>query len=100
MTGEIDAELGPELLEAATEAEDAGQPVEVDAQHVSFMDSTGVAFLAKLASRSAEPLVLIRPPDVVRFLVDVTNINQIIKIVDTDPGFDTSLPGSPPDLVS
>ena len=98
MTGEIDADLGPELLEAAAEAEDAAQPVEVDAQHVSFMDSTGVAFLAKLASRSNEPLVLIRPPDVVRFLVDVTSINQLVRIVDTDPGFDTSLPDGPPDL--
>lgn len=94
LTGEIDAELGPDLLEAATEAEDAGRPIEVDAQHVSFMDSTGVAFLARLASRASDPLLLIRPPAVVRFLVEVTSIGDLVLIVDVDPGFDESLPDS------
>lgn len=107
MTGEIDAELGPDLLEAAAEAEDADRPVEVDAQHVSFMDSTGVAFLARLASRTAQPLLLIRPPEVVRFLVDVTSVNELVTIVDDDPGFDPTPPDGgyldddpdgPPDL--
>ncbi len=103
LTGEIDAELGPDLLEAATEAEEADRPIEVDCQHVSFMDSTGVAFLARLASRRSEPLLLIRPPDVVRFLVEVTSIGELIKIVDVDPGFDESLPDASagdPDLTA
>ncbi len=103
LTGEIDAELGPDLLEAAAESEDADHPIEVDAQHVTFMDSTGVAFLARLASRRREPLVLIRPPDVVRFLVDVTSIGELVRIVDADPGFDEPLPDSSagdPDLTA
>lgn len=92
LTGEIDAELGPDLIEAAADAEDAGRPVEVDAQHVTFMDSTGVAFLARLASRCAGRLVLIRPPELVQFLIDVTAIREVLDVVDVDPGVDTSLP--------
>ncbi|MFP5336705.1 MAG: STAS domain-containing protein [Actinomycetes bacterium] len=92
LTGEIDAELGPDLTEAAADAEDAGRPVEVDAQHVTFMDSTGVAFLARLASRCTGRLVLIRPPELVQFLIDVTAIREVLDVVDTDPGVDTSLP--------
>ncbi|MFZ5870192.1 MAG: STAS domain-containing protein [Actinomycetota bacterium] len=92
LTGEIDAELGPDLIEAAADAEDAGRPVEVDAQHVTFMDSTGVAFLARLASRCTGRLVLIRPPELVQFLIDVTAIREVLDVVDTDPGVDTSLP--------
>ncbi|GAB2684512.1 STAS domain-containing protein [Thalassiella azotivora] len=88
LTGEIDAGLGPDLLEAAAAAEDADLPVDVDAQHVRFMDSTGVAFLARLASRAHEPLVLIRPPAVVKFLVEVTSISELVRVVDADPGFE------------
>lgn len=103
LTGEIDAELGPDLLEAAAAVEDADRPVEVDAHHVTFMDSTGVAFLARLASRSDQQLQLIRPPAVVRFLVEVTSIHELVTILDDDPGFDASLPSdssSGPDLIA
>lgn len=104
LTGEIDAELSPDLLEAAAEAQETGQPIEVDAQHVTFMDSTGVAFLARLSTRSPERLLLIRPPDAVRFLVDVTSISELVTILDDDPGFDATLPGAPtgggPDLIA
>ena len=92
LTGEIDAELGPDLVEAAGEADEAGRPVEVDAQHVTFMDSTGVAFLARLASRAQPHLVVIRPPDLVRFLIEVTSIGELLRVVDDDPGVDDSLP--------
>ena len=104
LTGEIDAELGPDLIEAAADAEDAGRPVEVDCQHVTFMDSTGVAFLARLASRSSGRLVLIRPPELVQFLLDVTSIREVLEVVDADPGVDDSLPddsdGPGPDLIA
>ena len=103
LTGEIDAELGPDLTEAAADAEDAGRPVEVDAQHVTFMDSTGVAFLARLASRCGGRLVLIKPPELVRFLIDVTAIREVLDVVEEDPGVDTTLPDDDedgPDLIA
>ncbi|SDQ87582.1 STAS domain-containing protein [Quadrisphaera sp. DSM 44207] len=108
LTGEIDAELGPDLLEASADAEEAGRPVEVDVQHVTFMDSTGVAFLARLASRSPQQLVLIKPPDLVRFLIQVTSISEVLRVVEQDPGVDSTLPDRPdgpdgddhPDLIA
>lgn len=93
LSGEIDAELGPDLLEASADAQQAGRPVEVDVQHVTFMDSTGVAFLARLASRSPQQLVLIKPPALVRFLIEVTSIRQVLRVVEEDPGVDSTLPG-------
>jgi anti-anti-sigma factor len=97
LTGEVDAELGQDLLEASADAEAAGRPVEVDVQHVTFMDSTGVAFLARLASRSPGKLVLIKPPELVRFLIRVTSISQVLRVVEHDPGIDPSLPDGPDD---
>jgi anti-sigma B factor antagonist len=81
LTGEIDAELGPDLLEAAEDALSTARPVEVDCHLVTFMDSTGVAFLARLASRAPRRIVLIDPPDVVQFLIDTTRISSLLDVV-------------------
>ena len=73
--------------EAVSDAERAGLPVEIDARHVTFMDSSGVSMLARLAHRTPGRLTMIEPPDVVRFLLEVTRIGEVIDVLDTDPGF-------------
>ncbi|WP_422110453.1 STAS domain-containing protein [Cellulosimicrobium arenosum] len=88
LSGEIDAELGADLQEATVAAEESGLPVEIDAHHVTFMDSSGVAFLARLASRGPQRVRVLRAPPTVRFLLEVTRIGELLDIVDTDPGFD------------
>lgn len=92
LSGEVDADLGADLQEATTEAESAGLPIEVDAHHVTFMDSSGVAFLARLSTRSPHRVRLIRVPPTVRFLLEVTRIGELLDVVDGDPGFDTATP--------
>ncbi|WP_154796060.1 STAS domain-containing protein [Occultella kanbiaonis] len=84
LSGEIDLTLNAELTEAVADAEAAGLPVQVDARHVTFMDSSGIALLARLASRTPGRLTLIKPPDVVRFLLEVTRIGEMVDVVDTD----------------
>ncbi|MBD5785157.1 STAS domain-containing protein [Cellulosimicrobium terreum] len=88
LSGEVDAELGADLQEATSAAEDSGLPVEIDAHHVTFMDSSGVAFLARLASRGPHRVRVLRAPPTVRFLLEVTRIGELLDIVDTDPGFE------------
>lgn len=92
LAGEVDAELGPALLEAAADASEAGLDVEVDVQHVTFMDSTGVAFLARLAKESAQPVLVLRPNAELRFLLDITAVSALVRISDVDPGADASIP--------
>jgi anti-anti-sigma factor len=87
LSGEVDVALGAELSEAVTEAERVGLPVEIDARHVTFMDSSGVSMLARLAHRTPGRLTLIQPPDVVRFLLEVTRIGEVVDVLDADPGF-------------
>ena len=82
VSGEIDADLGPDLQEAAVDAEATGLPIEVDATHVTFMDSSGIAFLARLASRSSDRVRVLRAPDPVRFLLEVTKIGELLDLVD------------------
>lgn len=88
LSGEIDADLGADLNEATSAAEGSGLPVEIDAHHVTFMDSSGVAFLARLASRSPHRVRVLRAPPTVRFLLEVTRIGDLLDIVDEDPGFE------------
>ncbi|HIZ34514.1 MAG TPA: STAS domain-containing protein [Candidatus Ruania gallistercoris] len=84
LSGEIDVALTDELTDAVTDAEAAGLPVQVDARHVTFMDSSGIALLARLANRTPGRLSLIKPPDVVRFLLDVTRIGDLVDVVEGD----------------
>ncbi len=88
LSGEIDADIGPELSEATAEAEATGLPVEIDAHHITFMDSSGVAFLARLASRMPQKVRILRAPPTVKFLLEVTRIGELLEIVDEDQGFD------------
>ena len=96
LSGEVDADLGGDLQEATAEAERAGLPIEVDAHHVTFMDSSGVAFFARLSTRSPSRVRLIRVPPTVRFLLEVTRIGELLDVVDGDPGFDPASPDDPP----
>lgn len=84
VSGEIDADLAADLQEATADAEATGLPIEVDAQHVTFMDSSGIAFLARLASRSSERVRILHAPDTVRFLLEVTRIGELLDLVDDD----------------
>ncbi|WP_028050462.1 STAS domain-containing protein [Cellulomonas sp. URHD0024] len=86
LSGEVDADLGAELQEATAEAEQVGLPIEVDAHHVTFMDSSGVAFLARLSIRSQHRVRMIRVPPHVKFLLDVTRIGELLDVVETDDG--------------
>lgn len=101
LSGEVDADLGPELQEATAEAEHVGLPIEVDAHHVTFMDSSGVAFLARLSIRSQHRVRLLRVPPTVRFLLEVTRIGELLDVVeegdtgDFQPVGDAAAEGGP-----
>ncbi|KAE8765296.1 STAS domain-containing protein [Georgenia thermotolerans] len=86
LAGDLDISCSAELRQAISEAVDRGKPVQVDARHVRFMDSSAVAMLAYLAHRSSSRLTMIQPPDVVRFLLEVTNVGSAVEVVEVDPG--------------
>lgn len=80
LAGDVDAALAPELLEAAAEVAAAGLPVQVDTRNVTFMDSSGVAFLARLAGGSSTRPVVLDPPDHVQFLLEITAIGKMLDL--------------------
>lgn len=94
LSGEVDADLAPDLQEATADAEATGLPIDIDAQHVTFMDSSGIAFLARIATRSTERVRVIRAPETVRFLLQVTRIGELLDLVD-DPDADDAAAAGP-----
>jgi anti-sigma B factor antagonist len=93
LTGEIDASTAPDLSTAAMEALSTGRPIEVDCRYVTFMDSTGVGFLARLAARSATRVRLLHPTAMVRFLLDTVMISDLVTFVEDEPA---TTPEPPP----
>ena len=86
LSGEVDASLAPELERCVTEALAASRPVVVDATAVTFMDSTGLGFLARLASRSGERrITVLGAPEHVRHLVHRARLDEMIDL-QTVPG--------------
>ncbi|WP_255491718.1 MULTISPECIES: STAS domain-containing protein [unclassified Actinotalea] len=91
LSGEVDADMAADLSEATADAEAAGLPIDIDAQHVTFMDSSGIAFLARIATRSSQKVRVLRAPETVRFLLQVTRIGELLELVD-DPEPEHHLP--------
>ncbi len=91
LSGEIDADLAGDLADATADAEAAGLPIDIDAQHVTFMDSSGIAFLARVATRVQQPVRVLRAPESVRFLLQVTRIHELLEVVPGAPTDDEEL---------
>jgi anti-anti-sigma factor len=84
LSGEIDADLSADLQQATEDVREAGLPVDVDVHHVTFMDSSGVAFLARLTSVTPGRVRLHNTPPTVKFLLEVTSIGTMLDIVEDE----------------
>jgi anti-sigma B factor antagonist len=83
LRGEVDAALAQRLGELRAQATAAGHAVTVDLSAVTFMDSSGAAFLVHLyRSVQPQPVTLLRPTAAVRYLLDVTQLTRILRVQD------------------
>ena len=87
--GEVDALMEQALEHAVTEARTGDLPVEVDTRSVTFMDSLALTSLARLAV-GHHTAVFVDPPDLVRFLLDVTRLGEVVQIRETGTGADAT----------
>ncbi|WP_127126337.1 STAS domain-containing protein [Georgenia sp. SYP-B2076] len=98
LAGEHDLATKAELHEAVREAVRYGRPVEVDTRHVTFMDSSAIATLSRLIQHTNDRPIFISPPDVVRFLLDVTQIAELVELIDHDGDLPATTTGEPTPL--
>lgn len=81
LRGEIDAGLELAVQQALDAGDPHGSVVEVDARLVTFMDCYGLRMLTSLAGR-AQRVVLLGPPQILRFLLEVTGLGEDVRIED------------------
>lgn len=80
LSDEIDASLIALLHEVCATAERHAMPVTIDCAGVSFMDSSGVAFIARLASRLPEKVAITGATSSLRFILDVTGLTERVRL--------------------
>jgi anti-sigma B factor antagonist len=81
LSGELDMTSVPQVR-AAIDAALASHPdrVILDASSLEYMDSSGIALLARMASKAREVQVR-NPTPIVRRLIELTGLSQILRIV-------------------
>lgn len=91
LSGEVDSDLSRELHQATTHAVAAALPVVVDTRRVTFMDSAGLAFLARLSGHGPGRVRVLVGHPTVAFLLQVTGMAEAVDVVDV-----TGAPASEP----
>ena len=83
LAGEIDAALRDQASESMVEVLASQGKVVVDAAHVTFMDSTGLAYLFQLkqvAAGDGRELLLRNPPRVLTDLIELTEMPDALTV--------------------
>ncbi|WP_188078919.1 STAS domain-containing protein [Actinotalea subterranea] len=83
--GEIDLTVRRDATQLCAEVVERGLPLVIDTRDVTFIDSTGMSILVRLA-RDAEsngyPVELHNPPWMLRELLTITGVDRILPIAD------------------
>ncbi len=85
LSGEVDLAIGDDLEFAGRDAIDRGMPVRLDCSRVTFIDSVGLGFVARLASAERERGRLLRVLDAPRNFqeaVHLVGLSGLVEFVD------------------
>ncbi|WP_354002718.1 hypothetical protein [Occultella kanbiaonis] len=77
--------MNSRLTSVVEQVLERGGQLEVHTRDVTYMDSAVIAALALLATRLRTRVRMIDPPARVLFLLEATQLNELVDIVDTQP---------------
>ena len=87
LTGDLDLATADEAEQAIIEAEAGSPPLLIlDLTELAFMDSTGLRVIISAATRAAEQsrrVVLVKGPEVVQRVFEITRLAERLEIVDS-----------------
>lgn len=92
LAGEVDMSLADELSAAVDEVLRLGRPIDVDVREVTFLDSSGLSKLVRLATSADSRPRLIEPPEFVSFLLEVTRLDEVMEVVPAQDGTGEPVP--------
>jgi anti-sigma B factor antagonist len=89
LAGELDISTGPELTEELERVQaEAPATVVIDLRRLEFLDSSGLRVLIAADDRAREAgtrLVIVKGPDVVSRVFEVTRLDERFELVDEPP---------------
>ena len=87
LTGEIDISVHEKFREVWALDQRSDVAIEVDMSAVTFIDSSGLRILydARRATPDGETPTLLDVPDRVRWIIDVTGLTDMFRLVVTSP---------------
>lgn len=80
LSGEISSEMRPRLDRVVEELTGAGKPIDVDLDAVTFIDSSGIGFLARLAIESGAEVRVLNATGFTRELLNLSGLQKILSI--------------------
>ena len=91
LEGELDVATAPELLDALDELRSKDTWFVLDLRKLLFMDSTGlraVIRVSKQVSDQGRTMRVIRGPDLVHQVFEITGADQMVEFVEPEAGAD------------
>jgi anti-sigma B factor antagonist len=88
LSGEVDLSLGDDLEYAGRDAIDRGAPVRIDVSRVTFIDSVGLGFVARMAAAEREQqrrLSLVGARRNVTEAVHLVGLADLVDFVEATP---------------
>lgn len=80
LSGELDCMITARARELIGPVREAATVAYVDASAVTFVDASGLSAITALATSSGRKPVLIRPPAIMRFLLQVTGLTEVFTV--------------------
>jgi anti-anti-sigma factor len=83
LSGEVDLAMGKVLGEVASEAAARAAPIRIDAAQLTFIDSTGLNFLARLAAPAVErgePVVICAARRAVLETIELAGMTKLFTV--------------------
>ena len=80
LSGEISMEMRPRLDRVRAEIVVEGQPVDVDLGAVTFLDSSGIGFLARLGIENQAEVRVLNASGLTRDLLTLSGLEKVLDI--------------------
>ena len=84
LRGEVDASMNRQVAGAFMEVARRGLPADIDTGGTTFVDSTLIAAVAHLSRKLPAGVTVVDPTDQVRFLLEISEVDQMVTVTDTE----------------
>lgn len=84
LRGEVDLEVRPYFRRVLESLRRFNGDITIDAQDVTFIDSSGIAVLGEIANEHPGRVIVLNAPPTMMFILEITALTDAVRIVKTE----------------